>query len=70
MVPVDSKTEVAEVLFTEINASWYSLAHDEVYKSGSPVLIKSPLHNLPVFVKEGSVFLENAAQQIINTESN
>jgi alpha-glucosidase len=70
IAPVDSKTEVAEVYFPENNAQWYSLAHDEVYSSGKPVLIKSPLHNLPVFVKEGSVFAENAASVIENTESN
>ena len=70
VVPVDSKTEVAEVLFPEINASWYSLAHDEIYHSGHSILVKAPLHQLPVFVKEGSVIPENAAQQIVNTESN
>ena len=70
IAPVDSKTEVAEVYFPENNAQWYSLAQDEVYSSGKPVLIKSPLHNLPVFVKEGSVFAENAASVIENTESN
>ncbi len=70
VVPVDSKTEVAEVLLPEINASWYSLAHDEIYHSGHSILVKAPLHQLPVFVKEGSVIPENAAQQIVNTESN
>lgn len=52
VAPVKSSDMYAEVYFPQ--GGWYDIYNDKFYKHGT-VIVASPLHRLPVFVKAGSI---------------
>lgn len=62
VAPVESSRLSAEVYFPG-NHNWYRLTTGEVYKGGSKVFVGAPLHDPPVFVKEGAIIpMQNVIQ--------
>lgn len=54
VVPVESNKEFVRVYFPKGN-TWYSLYNGEKHSGHSDVILESPLHRLPVFVKSGAI---------------
>lgn len=53
IAPVDSTKDLAKIYLPE--GSWYYLYDGRRYSGNTEIIIESPLHKLPVFVKAGAV---------------
>lgn len=53
--PVDSKTMITDVYLPGKGSAWYRMTSDQSYPGGGSQYVPSPLTDLPVFVRAGSI---------------
>ncbi len=53
VAPVESTKEFVKVFFPE--GEWYYLFDDKKYSGNQEVILESPIHKLPVFIKGGAI---------------
>jgi alpha-glucosidase len=59
VAPVESNKEFVKVYLPD--GDWYSLYNGKKYTGNSEIILESPVHRLPVFVKAGAIIpMENA----------
>ena len=61
VAPVESDKEFVKVFFPEGN--WYYLYDGKKYKGDQEVILESPIHKLPVFIKAGAIIPMQRAVQ-------
>ncbi|MBP9739043.1 MAG: glycoside hydrolase family 31 protein [Chitinophagaceae bacterium] len=62
VAPCTSTQTITEV-YLPGNLNWYKQSNDKLYKGGESYLVKTPLEDLPVFIKEGSILpMQNTIQ--------